>query len=270
MTILDEIFAHKRREVEHQKQICPLDEVRAAAESVPAPLDFAAALRAAANKPALIAEVKFASPSKGVLVAHPDPLCLAQIYRENGATALSVLTDERYFHGCLDYLSAIAGRWPDLPLLRKDFICDPYQVYEARLAGADALLLIVAGLERKALWELHDLTVRLGLTPLVEVHSKVEVETALACGATLIGINNRDMRDFSVSLETTFRLCRLIPAGVTVVAESGIHSPEDVRRLGEAGVDAILVGEALVTAADIAARVRSLAGPMLASNSRQG
>ncbi len=270
ITILDEIFANKRREVERQKEAVPPDEMRAAAEAAPLPLDFAAALRSSARRPALIAEVKFASPSRGVLVAEPDALGLAEIYRANGAAALSVLTDERYFHGRLEYLEAIAGRWPDLPLLRKDFICDPYQLYQARRAGADAVLLIAAMLSPAELGRLHSLACRLGLAPLVEVHSEEEVKMALDCGATLVGINNRDLRDFSVSLETALRLRPLLPAGVTVVAESGIQTPQDVRRLAEAGVDAILVGEALVTAPDVAARVRSLAHAVEAHPEREG
>lgn len=165
MTILDEIFAHKREELVRQKQIRPLDEIRAASEAAPPALDFAAVLRSAKHRPALIAEVKFASPSKGVLAAHLDPLWLASLYLENGASAVSVLTDERYFHGSLETLESIAKHWPTLPLLRKDFICDPYQVYEARLAGADALLLIVAMLEKEKLRELHSLACELGLTP---------------------------------------------------------------------------------------------------------
>ncbi len=261
MTVLEELFAQARREVARRKRLRPLQALmKSAAESAAPPLDFAAALRAAPCKPALIAEVKFASPSRGVLVAEPDPLALAEIYRRNGAAAVSVLTEERSFHGRLEYLERIAARWPDLPLLRKDFICDPYQVYEARLAGADALLLIAAGLRPGELAKLHALARRLGLTPLVEVQSAAEVKAALECGATLVGINNRDLRDFRVSLETTERLRPLIPPDVCVVAESGIHAEADVRRMAAAGVDAVLAGEALVTAPDVAAQVRALAG----------
>ncbi len=270
MNILDEIFANKRLEVERQKEAVPPDEMRAAAEASPPPLDFVAALRTTAHRPALIAEVKFASPSKGVLLAEPDALGLAEIYRTNGAAALSVLTDERYFHGRLEYLEAIARRWPDLPLLRKDFICDPYQLYQARRAGADAVLLIAAMIAPAVLHALHALGCRLGLAPLVEVHSEEEVKLAMDCGATLVGINNRDLRDFNVSLETTLRLRPRLPAGVTVVAESGIQAPEDVRRLAQAGVDAVLVGEALVTAPDVAARVRSLVSAVEARPEREG
>lgn len=260
MTILDEIFTHKRSEVARQKRLRPLTAIRAEAESAPPARDFAAALRTAVRRPALIAEVKFASPSRGILVANPDPLALAETYRRNGASAVSVLTDERYFKGRLDYLQRIAASEPRLPLLRKDFICDEYQVYEARAAGADALLLIVAGLPPDRLRRLQDLALELGLAALVEVHSEEELETALECGARLVGINNRNLHDFSVSLETTSRLRARIPAGVAVVAESGIHTGADVARMAAAGVDAILVGEALVSAPDTAARVRELSG----------
>ncbi len=270
MTILDEIFALKRIEVARQKKIHPLESLRAEAESSPAPGDFLAVLRGWKRKPALIAEVKFASPSKGILVEDPDPIHLTEVYLQNGAAAVSVLTDEHYFHGRLEYLQRIAAHWSDLPLLRKDFLFDPYQVYEARLAGADAVLLIVAGLKRRVLEGLFALAVQLGLTPLVEVHSETELELALGCGARLIGINNRDLRDFSVRLETTFRLCRDLPSEVTVVAESGIHTPEDVERLGRAGVDAVLVGEALVTAPDVGARVRALSRTAVMALEKEG
>jgi indole-3-glycerol phosphate synthase len=190
-----------------------------------------------------------------------DPLRLAQIYRENGAAAISVLTDERYFGGCLDHLRQIAAGRPgelDLrpPLLRKDFLFDPYQVYEARAAQADAVLLIVAALPPALLRDLHGLALELGMAALVEVHTSGELETALDCQARLIGINNRDLHDFTTSLETTLRFRPLIPPGIPVVAESGIHTVEDARRLSQAGVDAILVGGALVTAEDVAGKVR--------------
>jgi len=260
MTILDEIFAHKREEVAARQQAVPLPAVRARAEQALPPLDFVAALCGTRPRPALIAEVKRASPSRGLLAPDFDPLRLARIYAENGAAAISVLTDERYFGGSLDHLSQIAGCRPRLPLLRKDFIGDPYQVYEARAAGADALLLIAALLPARQLCSLQSLTEELGMATLVEVHNGAELESALHCRARLIGLNNRDLGDFSVDLGTALRLRPHIPAGVCVVAESGIHLPADVARLAEAGVDAILVGEALVTAPDVAAAVRSLAG----------
>lgn len=268
-TILDEIFAHKRREVAQSRQHRPLQQVQAEAAEAPTSLDFIAALRLADGSlrlaPAVIAEIKRASPSRGLLAPHLDPVALSRLYRANGAAAISVLTDERYFQGRLDFLSQIAADrtandLPRVPLLRKDFICDPYQIYEARAAGADAVLLIVAGLVAPLLAELHALTAELGMAALVEVHSAEELETALALRPRLVGINNRDLRDFTVSLDTTLRLRPLVPPGVCLVAESGIHTGEDVTRLAEGGVDAILVGEALVTAEDIAGQVRQLSG----------
>jgi indole-3-glycerol phosphate synthase len=262
MSILDEIFAHKRREVAGRRQVRPLAAVQRAAEVAPPALDFIGALRSGRSDtlPALIAEVKKASPSRGVLCPDFDPLQLARLYTANGAAAISVLTDERYFQGHLDFLSQIAALVPRLPLLRKDFLCDEYQVYEARAAGADAVLLIVAGLDQPTLLRLHALARQLGMTPLVEVHRLDELPRALECAPVLIGINNRDLRDFSVNLETTFRLRPYIPASVCVVAESGIHGAREARALAEAGVEAILVGEALVTARDVAEKVKEFCG----------
>ncbi len=211
------------------------------------------------------------------MVADFNPLRLAAIYTDNGAAAISVLTDERFFGGSLDHLRAVAEQLParqtqegkaqSLPLLRKDFICDPYQVYQARAAGADAILLIVAALAPPLLAELLALAHDLGMAALVETHDAAELETALVSRARLIGINNRNLHDFTVSLETTLRLGRRVPAEVCLVAESGIFTPEDVVQLagverggGGHGVDAILVGEALVTAADVGAKVRALSG----------
>jgi indole-3-glycerol phosphate synthase len=270
MTILDEIFTHKRFETARKKQVKPLAEVQAEARRAAPPMDFVAALRRGSllsvhqAKPALIAEIKRASPSRGLLRADFDPLALARLYRQNGASAISVLTDERYFRGNLDHLRRVArellASGPRLPLLRKDFICDPYQVYESRAAGADAILLIAAYLEPERLQELHALALSLGMSPLVEVHNQDELTRALKCNPILVGINNRDLKDFSVSLETTLRLRSLIPAEICLVAESGIRSREDVEILSGAQVDAILVGEAIVTAADIPGMVRNLSG----------
>jgi indole-3-glycerol phosphate synthase len=270
MTILDEIFTHKRFEIARKKQVTPLAEMRAAAERAAPPMDFVATLRRGSFfsvrqvKLALIAEIKRASPSKGLLRTNFAPLDLARLYRQNGASAISVLTDERYFGGHLDHLHRIAADFlasgPRLPLLRKDFICDPYQVYESRAAGADAILLIAAYLEPDCLQELHALALSLGMAPLVEIHSQDELISALKCDPILVGINNRDLTDFSVNLETTLRLRSLIPAGICLVAESGIHSREDMEMLASTEVDAILVGEAIVTAADVPGMVRQLSG----------
>lgn len=266
MSLLDEIFAHKKAEVMARAQVVPLTEVRRAAQAVPAPQDFISALRKAGgrrNWPSLIAEVKKASPSKGLLCPDFDPLRLARLYIEGGAAAISVLTDEKYFQGSLDHLRQIAVLRPRPPLLRKDFLFDEYQVYEARAAGADAVLLIAAYLDSARLGELHALARSLGMAALVEVHDQADLDKALKVDhVELLGVNNRDLRTFTVSLETTFRLRPYISPGICLVAESGIHTVEDVRRLSEAGVDAILVGEALVTASDICAQIRGLVGGM--------
>lgn len=262
MNILDEIFAYKRQEVAERKQAVSEDAVRQAAEQAAPALDFVHALRSAPCAPALIAEVKCASPSKGLLTADFDPLWLARTYAENGASAISVLTDEKYFRGSLEYLRQIRLDLPGVPLLRKDFLCDPYQVYEARAAGADAVLLIAAHLSHTDIVGLQSLAHQLGMAALVEAHSMEELQMALDCGASLVGINNRDLRDFTVRLQTTLDLRPHVPPEVCLVAESGIHNADDVHRLAQAGVHAILVGEALVTAADnagTAAKVRELA-----------
>lgn len=197
---------------------------------------------------ALIAEIKRASPSRGPLAPGLDPAELARLYAAGGAAAISVLTDERFFQGSLDDLRRAAAAQTGLPLLRKEFVLDEYQVYEARAAGADALLLIAACLDAAQLQALHSLAQELGLTALVEVHAADELERTLACGPRLVGVNNRNLQDFSVSLETCLALRRLIPAGVPVVAESGIHTRQDVQRLAAGGLQAMLVGESLVTA----------------------
>ncbi len=263
MSRLNEIFETKRAEVAAARAALPLAGLAARAQETPPPRDFVAALRSAA-RPGLIAEAKHASPSRGVLMADFDPLRLAHTYSQHGAAAISVLTDERYFRGSLDHLRAIRAA-VDLPLLRKDFVYDPYQVYEARAAGADAILLIVAALAAAQLAELHGLAGELGMAALVEVHTADELDTALALRPGLVGINARNLHDFSVSLETTRDLARRVPRAVCLVAESGIHTADDVAWLGQAaradvgqGVDAILVGEALVTAPDVAAKVREL------------
>ena len=207
----------------------------------------------------MIAECKKASPSKGLLRPEYDPAQLARTYAENGAAALSVLTDEKFFQGSLNDLS-VAREAAGLPALRKDFIVDGYQVYEARAAGADAVLLIVAALRLEQLQELHQLINELGMTALVEVHDEAEVEIALKIAPKLIGVNNRNLHDFTVDLQTTARLRKCIPADIALVAESGIHTADDVSRVRDMGVDAILVGEALVTASDVGAKVRELDG----------
>ncbi len=255
--ILDTIIAHKREELRVLKARQPLAGVRATAEQMPPPLDFAATLAWPGVR--LIAEVKRASPSKGVFRSDLDAVSLAGTYVDNGAAAISVLTDEHFFRGRLNDLRHVKAAYPAVPVLRKDFIMDPYQIYEARTVGADAVLLIVAVLADALLADLLALTHELGMHALVEVHDEVELSRTFQLEPRIIGINNRDLRDFRVDLETAGRLRRLIPDGTIVVAESGIRTAADVQQLAQAGVDAILVGEALVTARDVATKVRELA-----------
>ncbi len=252
-TILDTILAHKLVEVAERRAQVGLPALQAQAAAAPPARDFAAALRR--DTVTLIAEVKKASPSKGVLIENFDPVALATTYAQNGASAISVLTEERFFQGGFPVLETVR-RTVDLPLLCKEFILDPYQVYQGRAAGADAALLIVMALDDAQLRDLHDVITGLGMAALVEVHNEVEMERALRCGATLIGVNNRDLRTFHEDLHTTERLARMTPPGVTLVAESAIRSADDVRRMGSFGARAVLVGEGLVKAADIAQQVR--------------
>jgi len=262
MSILDQIFAHKRDEVARRKRACSPEKVRRAAERAGATADFAAALQAwktAHGSPALIAEIKKASPSKGLLAPDFDPLRLARVYVENDVAAISVLTDERYFQGRLDDLYQIHAAFPSVPLLRKDFLFDEYQVYEGRAAGASAVLLIAAYLEASLLADLHSLALSLSLAPLVEVHNRQELEIALKLdGLKLLGVNNRDLNTFEVDLQTCLDLHQFTPSETCFVAESGIRSREDVQLLSAAGMDAILVGESLVTSPDPGRKIRDL------------
>ena len=260
--ILDEIVAHKREEVAAAKRRQPLAELKALLNALEdRPRGFARALRTVAESggTALIAEVKKGSPSKGIIRPDFDPLDIAETYQAGGATCLSVLTDERFFHGHLNYLGLIRER-VRLPLLRKDFICDPYQIVEARVAGADAVLLIAAMLETAHLQEFAAIAGELGLDVLLEVHDEAELERALATDCPLIGINNRDLRTFVTDLAVTERLAPGVPAERLVVAESGIHRRADVERLQAAGASAFLVGESLMREKDIGAKVRELIG----------
>lgn len=245
-TILDEIVAWKQVELERRLAERPLDTVKQAAAGAPPPRDWIGALRAPGVS--LIAEVKRASPSAGLLRAALDPAVLAAEYAWAGAAALSVLTDARYFQGSLDDLGA-AQAAVSLPVLRKDFTISPYQVYEARAAGADAVLLIAAVLDDEALAHLYGVAGSLGMAALVEVHDEAELQRALAIEPTVVGINNRDLHTFRVDLDTTARLRALVPGDVVLIAESGVSTPADVARLAAIGVDAMLVGEALVRAA---------------------
>jgi len=265
MTILDEIIKYKRvEELPRRMQAREPAVVQAEAALAPAPKDFVAALRAG-RKIALIAEVKKASPSKGVLRPGFDPLDIAGTYAKHGAAGISVLTDAKYFQGKLEYLTQIRDHLQKLKgtkrpvLLRKDFIFHPYQVYEARAAGADALLLMASVLNDQELADLLALAHKLQMAALVEVHDREEVDRVLPLQPRLIGVNNRDLRDFSVDLNTCITLRQHVPGDICFVAESGIHTAADVARLSREGIDAILVGEALMKAKDVGQKVRELA-----------
>ncbi|GAB4574551.1 MAG: indole-3-glycerol phosphate synthase TrpC [Anaerolineae bacterium] len=254
-TILDRILSRTVADLTRRQAKQTLNDMIAGARAAPPPRDMLAALRR--DTVALIAEVKHASPSRGVLIEPFDPVALGQAYAANGAAAISVLTDEPFFQGSLTALERVR-RAVDVPVLRKDFIIDPYQVYEGRMAGADAILLIVAALEDSQLAELHAAVLEQGMAALVEVHNEAELERAMRINPALIGINNRDLRTFTVNAGTTARLARLVPPHVTLVAESGIFTGKDVRTMGAYGAHAVLVGEALVTAEDLPAKVREL------------
>ncbi len=282
MSFLDKIVASKRREIDAAKAAVPEAKVRAAAEAAPVTRDFFAALAAPSPRHSespsetrptpggrgrektagpikLIAEVKKASPSAGVIRADFNPVEIARIYERHGATCLSVLTDEPFFQGKLDYLRDIRAA-VKLPLLRKDFILDKYQVYEARSAGADAVLLIAECLDDCNLRALHNEIVSLGMTPLVELYDPENLQRVLDAGTTLVGVNNRDLRTFKTDLEHTMRLREQVPEECVLVAESGIRTRADVERLEAAGVNAILVGETLMANPDIGAAVDTLLG----------
>jgi indole-3-glycerol phosphate synthase len=262
-TILDKILATKVEEVATNRELRPGTELLATLRMASPVRDFAAALRR--KTVALIAEVKKASPSKGVLTSDFDPLQLGKLYAENGAAAISVLTDERYFHGHLDYLAMISNA-VSIPTLRKDFVIDPYQILEARAAGASAVLLIVAALEDSQLVDLHQQIEELGMTALVEVHHEGELARALKAGATVIGVNNRDLKTFHVDIDTTARIARLIPPGITLVAESGLKTAEDIVTMGRFGAHAVLIGEGIVTHPDRKAAVQMFSSQVRGAN----
>lgn len=260
MSVLSEILATKRTEVACRKEKISLHLMQEWLMNAPPVRDFRQTLLQAQGV-GLIAEVKKASPSRGVIREDFDAVEIATIYADNGATCLSVLTDAVYFQGKLEYLRAIRHA-VDIPLLRKDFIIDPFQIIESRAAGADALLLIVAALKPDDLRELMLLTRNYGMAALVEVHDSEEMREALDAGADLIGINNRDLHTFRTTLKTTLELMAELPAGGSplIVSESGIFTRDDVLTLQQAGVGAVLVGEALIREADIGAKVRELLG----------
>jgi indole-3-glycerol phosphate synthase len=257
VTILDEILAVKRSEVAETRRRA--GELARKAAAAPAPRGFRRALLARGGAPRVVAELKRRSPSKGEIRADFDPVAIARAYEAGGAAALSVLTDERFFGGSLHVLEAVRAATA-LPLLRKDFVIDPVQIDEARAAGADAVLLIVAALAKPELEKLHTHAVALGLDVLVEVHDEAELDAAKGVGADLIGINNRDLRTFVTDLAVTERLAKRVPQGALVVAESGIFGPEDVARLQRAGAAAFLVGESLMREVDPGRALRRLLG----------
>ncbi|HET8577029.1 MAG TPA: indole-3-glycerol phosphate synthase TrpC [Methylomirabilota bacterium] len=258
MGVLDEIVAHTRSELVERRARRPLGVLEAACRGLGAARDFEAALRpTAGERVRLIAEVKKASPSQGVLRADLDPASQARAYAGAGVAAISVLTDAKYFHGSLDDLVAVR-RQVRVPVLRKDFIVDEYQLWESRAAGADAVLLIVAALEGSALGDLLHAAKGVGLGTLVEVHSAPELDEALRVGAPVIGVNNRDLQTLTTTLERSLDLLPRIPPGPVAVSESGIFVAADVERVVQAGAHAVLVGEALMRATDVGAKVREL------------
>lgn len=259
--ILERIVAVKREEVAQAKKKVPLEAMRADAHSRVLTRDFEGALRrrVAAGRSAVIAEIKKASPSKGVLREDFVPADIAQAYAENGAACLSVLTDREFFQGRPDYLKQARASC-DLPVLRKDFVVDPYQVYESRAMGADCILLIAACLDDGRMAELEAIARSLDMAVLVEVHDREELARALRLKTPLVGVNNRNLRTFEVSLDTTLAMLPDIPADRLLVTESGILGPGDVRRMREAGVHAFLVGEAFMRAPDPGEALAALFG----------
>jgi indole-3-glycerol phosphate synthase len=256
--ILDEIIANKKEELVDTKRRVPFSDIKAKALDAELTRGFEESL-SAEGEIRLIAEVKKASPSKGVIREDFDPVAIARTYANSGASCLSVLTEKKYFQGKLEYIGQIRAAI-ELPLLRKDFIIEEYQIYEARAAGADALLLIAACLDRWQIQDFLSLTAELGLDVLVESHTYKELDRALLAGASLVGVNNRDLSTFNVSLQTTIDLLQDIPDDRTVVSESGIRTRRDVLTLQKAGVDAILVGESLMREKDVGRKVKELLG----------
>jgi indole-3-glycerol phosphate synthase len=263
--ILEEIVWQKEVEVDQLREFLPLNELRRKAQEVQPPRDFLTALKHGQTRPAVIAEVKKASPSKGVIREEFDPLAIAQSYQQGGASCLSVLTDKKFFQGSFEYLAGIRDV-VNLPLLCKDFILYPYQMYYARVHGADAVLLIAAILPDKDLQYFIKIAAALGMTALVEVHTLEELDRVLALqGVTLIGINNRNLEDFTVDLQTSCTLLQqrrsqLQEQGILVVSESGLFTPSDLQQVAEAGAEAVLIGESLMKQPDPGQALASLFG----------
>jgi indole-3-glycerol phosphate synthase len=257
-SILDRIVAHKKQEIKKKKQKVNLETLKARVREVEEVRSFKEAL-SRPDELTLIAEVKKASPSRGVLREDFNPVEIARIYEENGVAAISVLTEERYFLGSMEYLAEIR-KAVKIPLLCKDFIFDEYQVYESRAGGADAFLLIAALLSRERIEAFLSLGRGLGMESLVEIHTEEELARVLETSAEIIGINNRDLKTFTVDFSTVLRLRKLIPPGKIVVSESGIQSAQEVELLRQAGINAILVGEVFLKERDIGRKVRELQG----------
>lgn len=259
--MIDNIIASKREELSILKSDFPMEGLieilKVKIKKLPPPRDFVKAITGKGTK--IIAEVKKASPSKGVIRKDFDPVAIARTYETNGASAISVLTEERYFHGHINYLREIKER-VSIPVLRKDFIFDEYQVYESRAAGADAILLIAGILDKSQIDEFLNLTKRLGMGCLVEVHNKDDLEKVLSTKAKVIGINNRDLKTFRTDIKNTLRLIKRVPKNKVVVSESGINSYEDILKLKGAGVKAFLIGETLMREEDIGKKLRELRG----------
>jgi indole-3-glycerol phosphate synthase len=255
--ILDKIIAVKKEEVAHSKRAMPIYELKAAIRDISSPRDFRGAI--SGKTCAIIAEIKRRSPSKGILRENFDHVMIASLYEENGAAAISVLTDRDFFGGDPAFLADIK-KTVSLPLLRKDFIIDPYQIYETRRLNGDALLLIAGILDEEQLKEYILLTESLGLSALVEVHSRGEADKALRSGATLIGINNRDLKTFSTDMNTSFTIAQDIPADRVVISESGINTREDIEMLMKAEIHAFLIGESLMCSQNIGLKLKELRG----------
>lgn len=267
--ILEEIIWHKETEVDQLREKMPLLELQRKLQDVPPAKDFLAALKGSSKKPAVIAEVKKASPSKGVIREDFDPVAIAQAYQSGGASCLSVLTDAKFFQGSFQYLAQIREA-VDLPLLCKDFIIYPYQMQWARLHGADAVLLIAAVLSDQDLQYFLKIVKALGMTALIEVHTLTELDRVLALeGVLLVGINNRNLKDFSVDLKTTEEILRdrrsiLNERNITIVSESGLYTPEDLARVRQAGAAAVLIGESIVKQPDPGQALAQLIAPSAA------